>query len=211
MATSYNGWTVRDRGQLIWFTAAGGSFAAANRDVAVIGEYLITRFDREVEKVHGPVLDDWSYAVRNVRGSTTSISCHASATAWDLNALRHVRGKRGTFTAKQVRALRRILADITDDRGDRVIRWGGDFSTVVDDMHFEVVAGERSVRQAADKIRRLTQEDDVTPEDRKAIAEQSAKLVLAGIRDMLLTDRMVPNQKVNDDDAPARDMTIVGA
>lgn len=83
---SQNGWPVLSSNRLIWFSAAGGRFAAASSDVAFLAKYLIDSFDKEVEKVDGKVLDDWSWADRKIRGGSSSISNHASATAWDLNA-----------------------------------------------------------------------------------------------------------------------------
>ncbi|MBT0771830.1 M15 family metallopeptidase [Kineosporia sp. J2-2] len=206
MATSYNGWRVLTTAPTR-FTAGGRSWYAANRDVATVFAYLIGRFDREVESVDAGQLDDWSYAVRPVRGQSTGYSCHASATAIDINALRHPRGSHGTFSMKTKTAVRRILADI--NRDDQIVRWGEDFSATIDGMHFEIVAGERAVRQAAERIRAL-QEDDVTPEDRNQIAELAAKKVLAGLRDLLLTDRFIPNEKVTPDEQPHADMTFAG-
>ena len=121
---SQNGWPVLDRSDLTWFTAADGRFAAANSDVAYVAAYLINRFDAEVEPIPGKVLDDWSYANRPVTGSTTSISNHASATAWDLNATQHPRGVKHTFTPAQTAAVRRILASIVDDEGRQIFAGG---------------------------------------------------------------------------------------
>jgi hypothetical protein len=176
---SQNGWPVLDRDDLHWFTAAGQRFAAANADAATIAAYLIERFNAEVEPIHGTVMDDWSYAVRNVRGSATFVSNHASASAWDLNATRHPRGVHGTFSKAELRAIQRILADITDDSGDRVVRFGGDFTTVVDSMHFEINAGPRSVHQAAEKIRAL--EDDVQQKDIDAIVKALRPIIRAEV------------------------------
>ncbi|NAE18088.1 M15 family metallopeptidase [Enterococcus hirae] len=132
---SQNGWPVIDHvdGAVV-FAAGGRQWRAANMLVGQVARAFIERYSREVEPVTGDTLDDWSWAVRNVRDSTSEVSNHASATAWDLNALDHVRGKRGTFTASQLAALGRLLGDFP------VIRWGGNYSSksVVDEMHFEI-------------------------------------------------------------------------
>jgi hypothetical protein len=196
---SQNGWkAVPDTSTLVRFKAAGGGFWAANEDVATIGQYLIERFNRDVEPIAGRVLDDWSYANRLVRGSTDTVSNHGSATAWDLNALQHPRGVRGTFTAAQLRAIRGILHDITDDDGQPVVRWGGTYTTTVDDMHFEINAGPRRVRQAAEKVR-----DIVRPDDIRAIA--------AEVRDLLVKDGLVINRRLAADDPKQEPFTIAGA
>jgi len=149
-------------------TAAGFSFWAYDHDVRVIFVDLITRFNDEVEKLAGSPLDDWSWANRNVRDSDTVISNHASATAIDLNALKHPRGPRGTFSAAQVKALRKILASY-----DGVIRWGGDYQNTADEMHFEINASKARVRAVADRLR----DDDMANLTAENL-EQIAKAVL---------------------------------
>src|SRR5690606_29299311 len=55
---------------------------------------------------------------------------------------------RGTFTAPQVRAIRRIL----DDLGG-ALKWGGDYQRRADEMHFEIDATPSRVAQVAAAIR----------------------------------------------------------
>lgn len=107
--------------------------------------YVAKRFDSEVEPLKWP--GNWGYAERPIRGSRTT-SNHASGTAIDLNAPRHPLGKRGTFSKKQVRAIKRILADCGG-----VIRWGGNYVNRKDEMHFEINAGSAAVRRVAQAIR----------------------------------------------------------
>jgi D-alanyl-D-alanine carboxypeptidase len=150
---SQNGWPVLDRSELVWFTAAGERFAAADANVAYVAKYLITRFNAEVEPIAGSVLDDWSYADRPVTGSTTTFSNHASATAWDLNALKHPRGAKGTYSSAEVAAVRKILAAVVDDAGDHVFRWGNDYTkAVIDSMHFEINVTRAQVAQARARL-----------------------------------------------------------
>ncbi len=91
--------------------------------------------------------DDWGYAERNVRGSG-DISNHASATAVDVNATRHVLGARDTFTPTQVQEIHRILGEV-----DNVVRWGGDYTGRRDEMHFEIVGSQEEVRAVAERLR----------------------------------------------------------
>ena len=88
----------------------------------------------------------WGYAYRKIRGSA-ALSNHASGTAIDLNAPAHPLGEKGTFTAKQVTAIRRILTFC-----DGVVRWGGDFHGRKDEMHFEIVQSADDVALIAKKI-----------------------------------------------------------
>jgi len=72
------------------------------------------------------------HAYREISGSTT-LSNHASGTAIDLNAPRHPLGASGTFSSTQVSRIRSILTYC-----DGVVRWGGDYATRKDEMHFEI-------------------------------------------------------------------------
>ncbi|MGB3441678.1 MAG: M15 family metallopeptidase [Actinophytocola sp.] len=91
--------------------------------------------------------DDWGYAERNVRGSD-AISNHASGTAVDMNATRHVLGARDTFTATQSQEIRTILTEV-----DNVVRWGGDYQGRRDEMHFEIVGSQEEVARVAERLR----------------------------------------------------------
>jgi hypothetical protein len=66
-----------------------------------------------------------------VRGTTDKLSCHSSGTAIDLNATKHPLGKVGTFPAEKVPMIRALSKKYG-------LKWGGDFKSRPDDMHFEV-------------------------------------------------------------------------
>ena len=116
--------------------------------VAVVLAAFVRRFDAEVERVGRGEVDDWSYARRSVRGTTTVWSEHAAGTAVDLNATSHLRGARQTFSAPDRKALQRLLADF-----DGVVAWGGDFA-VPDEMHFEVAVapGAKALTRLAARL-----------------------------------------------------------
>lgn len=147
MARSQNGWLVYDSpppATTPWITGR-----VRPGDVDVIFTWLGEQFHERVEHIR----KDWSWgwAKRPIRGSTTTISNHASATANDFNAPAHVLGKRGTFTPKQVSEIHEILREL-----EGVIRWGGDYQNRADEMHFEIIKGAAEVRAVADKIRNGT-------------------------------------------------------
>jgi hypothetical protein len=164
MATSQNGYLANRRDLTSVYTVPGTSVKLRLRKgpVAAVLVEVARRFHTEVEPIDaGTVTDDWSYAERPIRGSTTTLSNHASGTAIDLNALRHPRGVHGTFTAAQKTSVRRILADLADPATGRpVVRWGEDYSTVVDGMHFEIDDDPDAVARVAQAL----EDDDMTPE-----------------------------------------------
>jgi hypothetical protein len=98
--------------------------------------HLAVWFDQVVEPLdHEATWDDWGYAKRPVRGTTTVYSNHSSGTAMDLNATRHPMGVATgrTFTPKQQTAIRKRLKFY-----DGCIAWGGDYKNRPDAMHFEI-------------------------------------------------------------------------
>lgn len=133
------------------------------------------KFHTRVESLNGGQLDDWSYAWRTVRGSQTRLSCHASGTAVDLNALKHPRGVRGTFSAQQMKALRKLLAEFKDPAtGVSVIKWGGDFSSasIVDEMHFQINGDSNALKRAkANIVAKEKETDDVSFKDRHTLTD----------------------------------------
>ena len=88
-------------------------------------------FHTLIEPIDEGTYDDWGYAFRMVRGSTDRLSCHSSGTAIDLNATKHPLGKAGTFPAEKIPMLRALAKKYG-------LKWGGDFKSRPDDMHFEV-------------------------------------------------------------------------
>lgn len=149
MITSQNMWPANDRTCIASYSLPGGGKVALRKgDVSVVLLWVANEFHRRVEPLEWP--GNWGYAERPVRGSATTLSNHASGTAIDLNAPQHPLGKRGTFTDAQVREIRQILGFC-----EGVIRWGGDYKSRADEMHFEVNVGSDAVRRIADKIRAL--------------------------------------------------------
>ncbi len=155
VVSSYNGWTAGSGwsvkgGQLEPVIVAGEPFAPGVRkgDVAVVLRHVAEQLHRRVEPItKGHAADDWGYNYRLNRNAN-NLSCHSSGTAIDFNAARHPNGKSGTFTATQVREIRKILAEVNN-----TVRWGGDFSGTKDEMHFEILGSSTAVAAAARKIR----------------------------------------------------------
>ncbi|MFC7489112.1 MULTISPECIES: peptidoglycan-binding protein [unclassified Knoellia] len=150
-ATSQNGWPASSSPSAIGITAlsvSGHSFPAGVRggQVHTILGYVAQRFNNEVEALVTPGC--WGYNYREISGST-SLSNHASGTAIDCNAPRHPLGASGTFSSTQVSRIRSILTYCNG-----VVRWGGDYSSRKDEMHFEinVAPGDSRIAPLVSKI-----------------------------------------------------------
>lgn len=174
----YEAFATPAAGRFVRFEAAGQKWWAADSDVAVVFRRFIERFDKEVEEITQSTLDDWSYANRLIRGSSTVVSNHGSATAIDINALKHPRGVHNTFTNAKEKAMEKIRDAITDNSGRPVLRLGKDYTETVDDMHVEINANRARVKQAADKIREEEENMALSDADVNKIATASAKKLL---------------------------------
>lgn len=144
MALTRLGWDVLEPGSnrltnLSWITGK-----VRSGDAHTILNELGRRFNSEVEAIR----KDWSwgYAKRPVRGASVA-SEHSAGVAVDFNAPAHGLGLSGTFSAAQVSAIRKILADL-----DGAVRWGGDYGGRKDEMHFELQGGVAKLAKVAAKI-----------------------------------------------------------
>jgi hypothetical protein len=137
MRTSQNGWPASPNPSdldLVWITVAGRRFRVV-RVAAPLFRYAIRRWHRRVNPIDVGPLDDWSYAYRPIRGSTSgTLSNHSSGTAVDLDATRFPMGTR-RMTWRQRRAVRRIVRATGGQ-----LRWGGEWG-YPDEMHLELAPG----------------------------------------------------------------------
>lgn len=184
MPLSQNGYTANNRSVIRSEIIPGTDVRVAVRRGAA-GDLLLyaaARWHREVEPLRAAdgVLDCWGYAERTIRGSSTTLSNHASGTALDLRARIHPLGRVGTYGPEQVAAIHRILADC---RG--AIRWGGDYTGRKDEMHIEVIVSEAACAHVLAQLPTIDhpnqQEDaDMTPEESARLArlERGLELVL---------------------------------
>lgn len=145
---SQNGWSANDPSVIARYSLPGGQVALRKGDVSVVLLWCANRWHETVEPLAWPGV--WGYAERLVRGSTSTLSNHASGTAIDVNAPAHPLGlpTHLTFTPSQILAVRAILRHCED-----VVRWGGDYRSRPDSMHLEINDGAAAVARVADKIR----------------------------------------------------------
>lgn len=145
------GWPVGSRVVTSWHRIPGTNVSLRFKQ-GPAGDLLATfalAFHKLVEPIHDPGC--WSYAHRKVTGSSTKWSEHAGGTAVDLNAPQHPLGRRGTFSAAEVAAIRRLLAAC-----EGTVRWGGDYKGRADEMHFELLSRSAvSLQRARNNLLRL--------------------------------------------------------
>lgn len=155
---SQNGWSANDRSMIASYALPGGRVALRKGDVSVVLLWCAHRWHETVEPLVWPGV--WGYAERAIRGSSTTLSNHASGTAIDINAPQHPLGTdpRANFSTLELRAVRAIL-----EYCEGVVRWGGDYSGRKDGMHLEVVGNGAAVKRIADKIRNRNAPAAVVP------------------------------------------------
>ena len=176
MATSQNGYTANDLSRTQVWTIPG-TVRTVRLRFGSPGELLTlwaAWFHEEIEDIEVGVFDDWGYAERPIRGSSTTLSNHASGTALDLNATRHPLGvpTTRTFTDAQIRKIRARLRDF-----DECIRWGGDYTGRPDAMHFEINA---SVEKCDATLKKLKTKEDDMP-----LTDADVKKVIDGLRPVI--------------------------
>jgi D-alanyl-D-alanine carboxypeptidase len=115
------------------------------KDAGVILTALAAEFHAQVEPIDEGVFDDWAYAYREVRGSDSDLSNHASGTAIDLNATKHPLHAENTFTKQQAATIRELCKKYG-------VRWGGDYTKRKDEMHFEIVETPDEVKERINKM-----------------------------------------------------------
>lgn len=135
MATTRNGFTVQPEGSknLAKLDVDGVPFVMWKPTIKLVRH--ITTFLNAVEPVKEAGWDG-GYAHRPVRGSNTTPSEHSAGTAFDWNASQHPRGgsRYGGWSTEQVRVIRWYLGT----NPGKQWKWGADFTTTVDPMHFEL-------------------------------------------------------------------------
>jgi peptidoglycan hydrolase-like protein with peptidoglycan-binding domain len=146
MSTSQNGYKANDSSLIATYTIARDVKVSLRKgDVSVVLLHFAKWFDQNIEPLTKK--DTGGYNPRFIEGTKT-LSNHASGTAEDLRWNKHPRGKKNTFTAGQQDKIRKQLKFY-----EGVIRWGGDYKNIVDDMHFEINKGLAEVARIAKKCK----------------------------------------------------------
>jgi hypothetical protein len=147
--TSYNGYPAsKDPNEIGIKSYSVDGTALRLRCASSVGPLLAAfaaEFHKLIEPIDEGTFDDWGYAFRMVRGTTDKLSCHSSGTAIDLNATKHPLGKYDTFPAEKVPMIRALAKKYG-------LKWGGDFKSRPDDMHFEVNVTQTKAKELITKL-----------------------------------------------------------
>lgn len=127
-------------------TVAGRSLRV-RREVKPLFHALILMLEREGVDISKGPLDDWGYALREIRGyeGTGLYSNHSWGLAIDLDALKNPMGS--SQTTFPVGPTRRFARDCS-------LVWGYDWSSRPDPQHFEFTGQRRDVWDAYARLRR---------------------------------------------------------
>jgi len=154
MSTSQNGFPALDYGSRLLYTwtipAKNGTLKLTlrNGSAGFVLVHFLVWFSETIEDLTGAhPADDWGFAPRPIRGSSTTLSNHASATAADTNATEHPLGVRGTLTIKEKA---KIWLRLKVYRG--VLRHGAFYNGRVDEMHVEINAPMSAVEKVAYRL-----------------------------------------------------------
>jgi hypothetical protein len=152
MPNSYNGYSVISSSSSSmlhkWVVPGTDRYFVLRRgSVGFILCHLILWYHETIQRLNrkGEPWDEWAYAYRYTRGST-SWSNHASATAVDLNASLYPLGT--TLMTRWRRVKIRLRLKVF--RG--CIRWGGDYEGRKDQMHFEINRPIGAVERVARRL-----------------------------------------------------------
>lgn len=127
-------------GDIVELVARGVNFPGGiHRRAVQPFKGLASEFHEQVEPLQNGAC--WGYDCRNISGSD-SYSYHAWGLAIDVNAPDHPQGQQGTFTAKQADTCRQLAEKYG-------MRWGGDYTSTVDEMHFEFMGSPDDAETSA--------------------------------------------------------------
>lgn len=143
MANSYNGWPADPNPSAINVKQhpvyAGG---IKQGDVLTVLQYVSDQLNARVEPI--VIGHCWGYAYRANVNNPSSLSCHASGTAFDFNAPAHPNGASNTFSSAQVSTIKTILKEVENS-----VKWLQGY----DEMHFEIGVNASTLAGVASRLK----------------------------------------------------------
>lgn len=153
----------------------------ARKEIAPLLLGYAMEFHRLVEPIDG-FLDDWGYVCKAIPGYQV-MSFHAAGLAFDLNATKHPQGRHGTFSARQAGVIRALCQKYG-------LRWGGDYHTLVDEMHAEVILPRPAALALVARLQNTLYVPPTDPQPQPAPQPQP-----------VLQEDLLMSAALNDDDA----------
>jgi hypothetical protein len=176
VATSQNGYPANDRSVIVSYAIPGGKVALRRGPAGELLAEAARRWHTEVEPLVWP--GNWGYAERMIRGSTTTLSNHASGTAIDLNAPRtRSAPTRGTSPPRARRAAPHRGRVRGVHPGRRVLHRQGRRDAPGGDEGRGRLRAVLAKWRGAPTISALKAEEDMTPEQAKQLAAIHEKTV----------------------------------
>jgi hypothetical protein len=191
MANSENGWPLVVEAQLEPLAWLPNNARLLAGPVAQVLGYVARQFAARVE----PITSTSSFRPNAIIAGTKAFSNHASGTALDLNGGKHAMGESGTFAKIQVDAIRQILAECSG-----VLRWGGDYASRPDEMHFEIRPGATAAQVAAAAAALTT--NTPNPEEDMPLNDADKSWMTGEVHRVVLEILRAPEFQLND--IPAR-------
>lgn len=154
--TSYNGWPIIYPNEASYKTkkyiipGSGRHLVLREGPAGFLLAFVALYVHEKIEDLsrYKETWDDWGYAYREVR-DRPYWSCHASATAEDLNATKHPMGVTGSWLNWQSNRIRLLMVRL---RG--CVRWGGQYEGRKDEMHFEINRKYKAVLRMAKRLKK---------------------------------------------------------
>lgn len=159
-APRYDGPLPRLRAWKVPGTSPQVTLPVRDGSVGFLLTYIALWMHERIEPIDKPhPKDDWGYAFRAIRGQENGYSNHASGTAVDIDATQHPLGVGGTFRYLVRSGRGRVMAEtrirwFLRARLKGTVRWGGDYNSRKDEMHFEVMAPIERCEAVARKLMR---------------------------------------------------------
>lgn len=147
MATTFGGWPILQEQPANGVSGPGqqGAFFFVSPEVAQAMHYLVHQLDRRVERAaltsgwRRPGFDPGGQGGRSNHHGGIAMDQNGGAHPYEAHVLDAGGSWRLNYSTTQVRAIRAIMAELSNDAGRTVIRWGLDFRPGLrDPMHFEV-------------------------------------------------------------------------
>jgi hypothetical protein len=146
---SQNGWPVVGSPEIENKAIPGTDVKAVpgllKGDVAWLLRWVGSEFNKRVDPLITPGCWGWN-APTPIPGSDI-YSNHCSGTAIDLNAP-HFPWTLKTMSARQREECRKIV-----NKTEGIVAWGGDFTTITDEMHFEINGSAADVARIVKKLK----------------------------------------------------------